>query len=75
MGNKPSGEPRVYKRIDALIRQGLPNLAVLALIRKDFPQHRTSQEQVRYRRTVMRFKYKNVPSSVGARRNHVKVRQ
>ena len=71
MGNKHPGEPRVYQRIDALIRQGLPNLDVLGVIRKEFPQHRTSPEQIRYRRQILRGRFKDVPSSVEARRRRI----
>ncbi len=67
MGNKHRGVPRVYPRVGALIRQGLPNLEALALIRKEFPQHRTSAEQIRFRRQSLRGRFKDVPTSVQAR--------
>jgi hypothetical protein len=68
MANKHRGVPRVYPRVDELIKQGLPNLEVLAVIRKEFPQHRTSAEQIRFRRQSLRVRFKNIPSSVEARR-------
>jgi hypothetical protein len=67
MGNKHRGEPRVYKRIQALIREGLPNPEVHAIVRKEFPQNRTCPAQVRFFRQRLRVRFKDVPGSVEAR--------
>jgi hypothetical protein len=73
MGNKGRDEPRIYKRIDALILLGLPNLEVWAKVRSEFADARTTKEQVRRRREQLRARFaniggKSVPSSVEARR-------
>ena len=70
MPDKPRGQPRLYKRMQALILQDLPNLEVLRIVRLEFPQHRPSPEQVRFERGNMRRRHKdkNVPTSVEARR-------
>ena len=70
MPDKPRGQPRLYKRMQALILQGLPNLEVLRIVRLEFPQHRPSPEQVRFERgnARRRHKDKHVPTSVEARR-------
>jgi hypothetical protein len=74
MGNKRRGEPRVGALINKLILSGLSNLDVLAQVRATFPQHRTSPEQVRFKRSQMRARHGNkkqkyVPTSVEARRS------
>jgi hypothetical protein len=76
MGNKRRGEPRVGALINKLILLGLSNLDVLAQVRAAFPQHRTSPEQVRFKRSQMRARHNNkrgkyVPTSVEARRSQL----
>jgi len=70
MPDKPRGEPRLYKRMQALILQGLPNLEVLRIVRLEFPQHRPGAVQVRFERgkARRRHKDKHIPTSVEARR-------
>jgi len=69
MPDKPRGEPRLYKRMQALILQGLPNPEVLRIVRLEFPQHRPSPVQVRFERGNVRRRHKDkrVPTSVEAR--------
>lgn len=67
MGNKHCSELRVYKRVRKLILAGLPNMEILQLIRQEFPQHRTSPEQIRFERSDMRRGDDGVLSSVEAR--------
>jgi hypothetical protein len=67
MANKHRGEPRVYVHMTGWIREGLCNQEVLEQIRRKFPDHRTSPEQVRARRCQLRQRGEDIPTSVEAR--------
>lgn len=61
-------KPGVRRNIKRLIKERYSNATVLEEIKRMFPRCRTRPEQVRAERQALRERWKNIPTSVEARR-------
>jgi hypothetical protein len=68
MANKKFGEPRLYMGVDKLLRDGLDNVEIRDCMKKRFPTHRVSLQQITSQRYELRRFDKNILTSLQARR-------
>jgi hypothetical protein len=68
MANKKLAEPRLYEAVEKLLRERIDNVEILDRVRKLFPIHRPSLQQITsHRHELRRRKEGNVPISLEAR--------
>ena len=68
VANKKPGEPRLHKAVEKLLREGLDNVEIRNRVKKQFPMHRVSLQQITSLRHDLRRGDKSIPTSLEARR-------